>query len=116
VTPAAIELTTAASSALETPPPRLMLATAGRTRCAVTQSTPAITPDVVPEPLQESTRTGCSVTDLAIPYVVPPIVPATCVPCPLHSFVPWPSLTAEKPLPMRPVNWVCVARMPVSIT
>ena len=66
-TPAAIELLIAASSALEAPPPRLMLATAGRTRLAVTQSTPGITPEVDPEPLQSSTRTACSVTPLATP-------------------------------------------------
>src|SRR5215213_5318652 len=79
VTPALIALVTAVSSALETPPPRLMLATAGRIRLRRTQSTPAMTPEFEPEPLQYSTRTGCSVTVSATPYVVPPIVPATCV-------------------------------------
>jgi hypothetical protein len=48
VTPEAIELRTAVSSAVETPPPRLMLATAGLTWFLVTQSTPAITPEFVP--------------------------------------------------------------------
>src|SRR6188474_2791347 len=113
VTPAAIELTTARSRAFEMPPPRLMLATAGRTRFFVTHSTPAITPELVPVPVQPSTRTACSVTAFAMPCVEPPIVPATCVPCPLQSFVPWPSLTAEKPLPTRPLNSTCVARRPV---
>ena len=44
-TPALIELRTAVSSADDTPPPKLMLATAGLTRFAVTQSTPAMTPE-----------------------------------------------------------------------
>ena len=77
VTPEAIELRTAESSAEEGPPPRLMFATAGLMRWPVTQSTPAITPDVEPEPLQLSTRTANSRTLLATPYVDPPIVPDT---------------------------------------
>src|SRR4051794_5599898 len=48
VTPEAIDRRTASSSAADTPPPRLMLATAGFTAFAVTQSTPAITPELVP--------------------------------------------------------------------
>ena len=54
---------------VEAPPPRLMLATAGcrADGCAVTQSMPAITPDVEPEPLQLSTRTAISGTPLATP-------------------------------------------------
>ena len=47
VTPEAIELFTARSIAAETGPPRLILATAGSIRLAVTQSTPAITVAVV---------------------------------------------------------------------
>jgi hypothetical protein len=62
-----IEFVTAASSAVEALPPRLMLATAGLTWFAVTQSTPAITPEFVPEPWQLSTRTACSVTCFATP-------------------------------------------------
>jgi hypothetical protein len=62
-----------------------MFATAGFTWFAVTQSTPAITPLVVPLPLQSRTRTAYSVTLLATPHVVPPTVPATCVPWPLQS-------------------------------
>jgi hypothetical protein len=112
-----IELLTAVSSAELAPPPRLMLATAGvpAAWADVTQSTPAITPEFVPEPWQLRTRTACSVTSLATPYVVPPVVPATCVPCPLQSFVPLPSPTKSAPLPMRPLNCWCVARMPVSM-
>jgi hypothetical protein len=46
-----IELLTALSSDVLAPPPRLMFATSGgEPWFAVTQSTPAITPDVVPEP------------------------------------------------------------------
>ena len=102
VTPEAIELRTALSSAVDTPPPRLMLATAGLMRLAVTQSTPAMTPDVEPEPLQLSTRTANKRTLLATPYVDPPIVPATWVPCPLQSteFPP----NASKAANARPPN------------
>jgi hypothetical protein len=53
-----MELLTALSSALLTPPPRLMFATAGEAWLAVTQSTPAITPEFVPEPWQFRTRTA----------------------------------------------------------
>src|ERR1044072_3556608 len=49
VTPALMALLTAVSSAEEAPPPRLMLATAGRTRFAATRLTAAITPGVGPE-------------------------------------------------------------------
>jgi hypothetical protein len=77
VIPAAVERATAAFSVLENPPPRLMFATAGSTRFAVTQSIPAITPDVVPEPEQLRTRTATSLTFFAMPYVVPPTVPET---------------------------------------
>jgi hypothetical protein len=45
-----IELETALSSDVLAPAPRLMFATAGEPWFAVTQSTPAMTPDVVPEP------------------------------------------------------------------
>jgi hypothetical protein len=54
-----------------------MLATAEEAWFAVTQLTPAITPDVVPEPWQLRTRTGWRMTCLATPYVDPPVVPAT---------------------------------------
>ena len=59
-----------------------MLATAGTPAmwCAITQSIPAITPEMLPEPLQLSTRTGKKLTFFAMPYVVPPTVPETCVP------------------------------------
>ena len=116
VTPAATELARAVSSELEAPPPRLMFATAGLTWFCVTQSMPATTPDVVPEPVQSRTRTGWRVTFLAMPYVVPRMVAETCGPCPWQSVVPLPSLIAVKPLPTRPVNSTCVARMPVSRT
>ena len=69
VTPSLIEFTTAVSSAEEMPPPRLMLATAGEPApwLLVTQSTPAMTPELVPEPWQSRTRTGRIVTCLATP-------------------------------------------------
>ena len=73
-----------------------MLATAGWPAWwfAVTQSMPAITPELVPLPEQSSTRTATSDTCLATPYVVPPTVPATCVPCPLQSSAAPPSITS----------------------
>ncbi|MET3425671.1 hypothetical protein BJ973_004883 [Actinoplanes tereljensis] len=46
---------------------------------------PETTPAVVPLPEQLSTRTPIRVTSLATPYVEPPTVPATWVPCPLQS-------------------------------
>src|SRR5437016_6182454 len=54
-TPAAIAFATAVLRAVESPPPKLMFATAGLIACCRTQSTPAMTPDVVPEPVQSST-------------------------------------------------------------
>ncbi len=71
-----------------------MLATEGPLALLATQSMPAMTPELEPDPLQPSTRTGIRVTALATPYVVPPTVPATWVPCPLQSVVPRPSLIA----------------------
>ena len=116
VTPSLMELVTALSSAVDAPPPRLMLATAGApaTWSAVTQSMPAMTPEVVPLPAQSSTRTATSETPLATPYVEPPVVPATCVPCPLQSSAVPPS-TASKPLVARPPNSLCENRIPVSM-
>jgi len=66
-TPAVMEFSTALLSAVEKPPPRLMLAAAGRCLLAVTQSMPAITPVVVPEPWQFNTRTATSCTFFATP-------------------------------------------------
>src|SRR5215204_2078471 len=51
------DILTASSTAWLAPPLRLMLATAGSVALAVTQSTPAMTPDQLPEPLQPSTFT-----------------------------------------------------------
>jgi cytochrome P450 len=62
-----IERATAVSSAADALPPRLMLATAGVAWLAVTQSTPAMTPEKVPDPLQSRTRTATSATFLATP-------------------------------------------------
>ena len=69
VTPELIELATALSSAVLTPPPRLMFATAGFRAFWVTQLTPAMTPALVPLPEQFSTRTPTSRTALATPYL-----------------------------------------------
>ena len=96
-TPSAMPFCTAASSVIEMPPPRLMLATAGVPAAwlPTTQLTPAMTPDVEPEPEQLRTRTGTRLTPLATPYVLPPTVPATCVPWPLQSEDPRPSPIAS---------------------
>src|SRR5919112_877015 len=63
-----MELRTALSIAVLAPPPRLMFATAGAPAAwsAVTQSTPAITPDQLPLPLQSGTRTATSETAFAL--------------------------------------------------
>ena len=66
-TPEFARLFTAVSSALEAPPPKLMLATAGLMWLFVTQSTPAITPEFDPEPEQLSTRTPRNSELLATP-------------------------------------------------
>src|SRR5262245_13569977 len=66
-TPAFERLFTAVSSALEAPPPRLMFATAGAIKFVRTQSTPAITPEFEPEPLQSSTRTPRGIELFATP-------------------------------------------------
>ena len=67
VTPLLTAPATAAFTDEEKPPPSDMLATAGRSGLLATQSMPAITPLQLPEPLQSSTRTGVSVTCLAMP-------------------------------------------------
>src|SRR5262245_1890652 len=112
-----MELLIAVSRADDGGPPRLMFATAGCPArwLPVTQFTPAMTCAYVPEPLQLSTRTAVRLTDFATPYVVPPIVPDTCVPWPLQSSADPPSISST-PLVARPPNCVCVKRMPVSIT
>ena len=112
-----MELVTAVSSAALVPaPPRLMLATAGLTALAVTQSTPAMTWSKVPEPAQLSTRTPTSWTPLATPKELPPTVPATCVPCPWQSSASASLSMKSKPWLARPPKSVCVIRMPVSMT
>jgi ABC-type molybdate transport system permease subunit len=64
---------------------RLIFTTAGLAWLPVTQLTPAAIVEAVPLPEQSRARTAYSETFLATPYVLPPIVPATCVPCPLQS-------------------------------
>ncbi|GAA3415450.1 hypothetical protein GCM10018952_40040 [Streptosporangium vulgare] len=67
-TPEAMELETAVSSVVLALPPRLMLATAGLTALAVTQSTPSMMIEVEVLLPQPNTRTPISVTALAMPY------------------------------------------------
>ena len=93
-----------------------MLATAGGRACAVTQSMPAMIAEYDPLPPQSSTRTATSLTSLATPYVEPPIVPATCVPCPLQSLATASLSTKSQPLRARPPNSWWLIRMPVSST
>ena len=90
-----------------------MFATDGVARLAVTQSTPAMTPAVVPLPAQSSTLTATSLTPLATPYCEPPTVPATCVPWPLQSVLL--VSTVSRPQVARPPKSWCVIRMPVSM-
>ena len=67
--PAAARLVTVESSDESAGPPRLMLTTAGApvAWCAAIQSRPAMTVESKPLPVQSSTRTGTSVTALAMP-------------------------------------------------
>jgi len=51
---------------------------------SMAHSMPAITPAEEPLPPHERTCTVTMVTSFAMPYVVPPMVEAQCVPCPLH--------------------------------
>ena len=76
---------TASLSAVLKPPPRDMLAThllvfpeaILSAQSTFTRSTPAMTPEYEPDPLQLRTFTATRLTFLATPYVVPPTVPAT---------------------------------------
>src|SRR5207247_9104963 len=85
-TPALIAPLTESSRACDAPPPRDMLATAGRMRFCATQLTPAMTPELAPDPLQLRTPTATSPTPFATPYVPPPTAPVTCGPGPLHAW------------------------------
>ena len=77
--PSATAFAIAVLNALERPPPRLKLATAGVPAAwsVITQLRPEMTFDKAPLPRQLSTRTGTNLVDLATPVVEPPIVPAT---------------------------------------
>ena len=67
--PSATARATAAFIAGEYPPPSDKFATAGvpAVWCAIIQSIPAMTPAVLPEPEQSSTRTGTTVACGATP-------------------------------------------------
>src|SRR5688500_2643737 len=104
-TPELARLLTALFSAEEKPPPRDMFATAGLMRFTRTQSTPAMIAEYEPEPEQFNTRMPRSSAPLAMPYVLPPMVPATCVPWPLQSWPLPPS--ASYGLEARPPNCEC---------
>src|SRR2546428_306739 len=109
-----MERRTAASRVESAPPPSDMLATAGLTAFAVTQSMPPTTPAVGPEPRQFSTLTATTLAPFASPYREPAMVAATCVPWPLQSVL-LPSPEVLVPHDARPPNVVCVVRTPVSM-
>jgi len=96
VIPELTSLSTASFKDVDLFPPILKL----RTACVIgfgfagerTQSSAAITPETDPLPAQFNKRIGTIVAFFAIPYLVPAAVVATCVPCPLQSRVPRPSL------------------------
>ena len=69
--------------------------------------------DVRPSPAQLSTRTPCSDTPLATPYVAPPTIPATCVPCPWQSSPVRPN--ASYTLSARPSKSAVSVQIPVSM-
>jgi hypothetical protein len=95
-------------------------ATDGLAWLYVTQSTAAMMVEYVPDPAQSRARTEYSVTPFATPTVVPPIVPAMCVLCPLQSAAGPPGVTRSTPVFARfgdaPSNSVCVNRIPVPTT
>jgi anti-sigma regulatory factor (Ser/Thr protein kinase) len=79
-------------------PPTLMSTTAGRdARCAVTQSTAAMTSVYSPQPSQPNARNATTRTPLATPVPAPPIVPATWVPWPWQSSCDGSSSTKSQP-------------------
>src|SRR6185369_15633809 len=80
VRPDAIDACTAPFSSSDAGPPMLMLTTAGRAACVVTQSTAAMTSVYSPQPSQPNARSATTWTALATPVPAPPIVPATWVP------------------------------------
>ena len=118
VIPASTIARTPASSAGSIPPPRLRLATAGARplRSCSTASIPLRISEVVPRPSQRNTLIGTIVTLLATPTLLPPMVPATCVPWPVQSVVPSDWSTEENPVLTRPANSGCVASTPESMT
>ena len=81
-TPLLTALVPAVVSELFNGPPNDMFATAGLIPLIFTQSTAAMIPLYEPLPWQLNTRIATRFTARATPYVAPPTVPATCVPCP----------------------------------
>src|SRR5687768_4813503 len=73
--PAFINRTHASSIACVAGPPSDTFTTAGLRRFAAIQSSPAITPLIVPLPEQSITRTDTRLAPGATPYVAPPTVP-----------------------------------------
>ena len=102
VIPVSIDRRTAASSASDATDVALTVATAGWIAFAVTQSMPASTCDTVPVPAQSSTRIDTSDTAGALPLVVPPIAPATSVPCRAQSSLTPGAVTTSTPSDARP--------------
>ena len=77
----------AVHSAALLPPARLMFATSMMSALAVTQSTPAITSDMQPLPLGESTRTAQMRAPGTMPTTPMSLSRAAMVPL---TWVPWP--------------------------
>jgi hypothetical protein len=92
-----------------------MLATAGPVAFSVTQSMPATTWAVVPEPWSSRTRTATMFAFLATPWAVPATVAATCVPWPLPSSAVSSLSMASKPYEARSPKSSWEMRTPVSM-
>ena len=91
------------------------MATAGLTEFAVTHSTPPMIEMASEMPVQLNTWTGTSCTCLAIPWIVPPTVPATWVPWPWQSRALPSGTMALYPGSSRPAKSGWSSQMPVSM-
>mmetsp|Transcript_16364 Transcript_16364/g.41159 ORF Transcript_16364/g.41159 Transcript_16364/m.41159 type:complete len:232 (-) Transcript_16364:30-725(-) len=111
-------------------PPELALMIAGLSPLAITQFTPCANIHHAPDPrpvdsLTSRTLTEWSVTPLATPYRWPPMMAATCVPCPPSSVAHFASMgshlvalgfVASSVGMARPPKSSCVVRIPLSRT
>jgi len=114
-----IALLMAFVNAVDGAPPRDMLITDGRVPCfalwrCMMWSMPAMTVASVP-PCAFNTLTPCKRTCFATPNVVPPTVPAQCVPWPSVSWQDSPEKALNWHVARLP-NWTCDVLIPVSRT